>query len=284
MSSIITNRTVKPFIKAVDLYPGFKLEEECFSKAIIKDMDSNSKSKKTKDQEPLTWPREKNVKQTSYEAFLEEAINPKTGEFYPQKDQDNRSIKGTGATYYITDIYRIRRADSSEYLYSKGKVYANNSLGDPIDHFISKPESWSKVNFNYKTEYNDKRKQMEKVLQGPSGAEEIYTLPFNKENLKQLYDRRQNDYLGLAVKDELTGKAFQVKDVTGNISKSYELLRDKSFDYLFGAEFIPKEIKAELRAAAVADGIIHGSVSDYTTTQPATSSSTATAGKNNTYQ
>ena len=64
-------------------------------------------------------------------------------------------------------------------------------------------------------------------------------------NLKSLYDRRQNDLLGLAVKDETTGKAYQVKDVTGNITKSYELLRDKSFDYLFGVTHIPQEIKAE---------------------------------------
>ena len=262
MSSVITNKSVKPFIKAVDLYPGFKLEEECFSKAIIKDVDSKSRKK---DQEPLTWPREKSVKQTSYERFLEEAINPKTGEYYPEKDEDGRSIEPSGLMYYITDIYRIRRADSSEYLYTKGKAYAYNSLGDPIDHFISKPESWSKTNFLYKTEYNDKTKQMEKVLQGPSGSEEVYMLPFNKENLKQLYDNRQNDLLGLAVKDEPTGKAYQVKDVTGNVTKSYELLRDKSFDYLMGAEFIPKEIKAELRQEAVAQGIIHGGAGDYNT-------------------
>ncbi len=262
MSSVITNKTVKPYIDAHDFYPGFKLEEECFSKAIIKDVDSKSKKK---DQEPLTWPREKSVKQTSYEAFLEEAINPKTGEFYPQKDEDNRSIKGTGALYFYTDVYRIRRADSSEYLYTKGKVYAFNSLGDPIDHFISKPEMWTRTNFLYKTEYNEKTKQMEKVLQGPRGSEEVYMLPFTKENLKPLYDNRQNDLLGLAVKDETNWKSLQVKDVTGNISKSYELLRDKSFDYLIGAEYIPKEIKQELRAAAVADGIIHGSVSDYNT-------------------
>jgi hypothetical protein len=216
LSSLITNKSVKPYIQMHDFYPGFKLEEACFSKAIIKDVDSKSKKK---DQEPMIWPREKYVKQTSYEAFLEEAINPKTGEFYPQKDDDNRSIKGSGATYYITDIYRIRRADGSEFLYTKGKVYAYNSLGDPIDHFISKPESYTKTIFSYKTEYDDKTKQMEKVLQGPSSTEEIYTLPFTKENLKQLYDRRQNDLLGLAVKDEVTGKVFQVKDVTGNLTK-----------------------------------------------------------------
>jgi hypothetical protein len=194
MSSVITNRTVKPYVKAHDFYPGFKLEEECFSKAIIKDVDQKSskfKKKSDLDQEPMTWPREKSGKQTSYERFLEEVINPKTGEFYPQKDDDGRSIKATGVTYYITDIYRIRRADGSEYLYTKGRVDAFDSLGDPVNHSIGKPELWIKTNFSYKTEYNDKTKQMEKVLQGPSGAEEVYTMPFNKENLKELYDRRR---------------------------------------------------------------------------------------------
>jgi hypothetical protein len=195
LSSIITNRTVKPFIKAVDLYLGFKLEEECFSKGIIKEVDQNKsrfKKKSELDQHgPMTWPREKSAKETSYERFLEEVINPKTGEFYPERNNDGRSIKGTGATYYITDIYRLRRADGSEFLYTKGRVDAFNSLGDPVNHSISKPELWSKTNFSYKTEHNDKTKQMEKVLQGLSGSEEVYTMPFTRKNLKQLFDRRQ---------------------------------------------------------------------------------------------
>jgi hypothetical protein len=51
----------------------------------------------------------KECQTTSYERFLEEAINPKTGEYYPEKDEDGRSIKPSGLMYYITDIYRIRR-------------------------------------------------------------------------------------------------------------------------------------------------------------------------------
>lgn len=206
-------------------------------------------------------------------------INPKTGEYYPQKDEDNRSIKGTGATYYITDIYRIRRGDGSEYLYTKGRVFAYNSLGDQVTHFISKPEIWTRTNFTFKTEFDSKTKQLEKVFQGISGTTLEYTTPFTKENLKSLYDRRQNENLGLAVKDEVTEKAFQVKNVTGNLTKSYELLRDQSFDYLFGGNHIPQEIKQELRAAAVADGLIGGNLADYN--QPA--KSTATTAKN-TYQ
>jgi len=249
-----------------------------FSKAIIKDVDQNkSKFKKSDlDQEPMTWPRLKSSKETGYERFLEEVINPKTGEFYPERDSDGRSIKNTGATYYITDIYRIRRADGSEFLYAKGIVYAFNSLGDPVTHFILKPEIWSKTNFNYNTEYNDKTKQMEKVLQGPSGSEEIYTMPFNLANLKSLYDRRQNENLNFVVKDEQTGEPFQAKDV--NSQKTLELFQ-KDFDYLFNAEYIPAEVKAELRQAAVSEGLIGGTASDYN--QP--SKSTATPSKN-TYQ
>jgi hypothetical protein len=246
MSSVITNRTVKPFIKAHDFYPGFKLGEQCFSKAIIKDMNetkSRFKKKSDLDQEPMTWPREKSVKQTGYERFLEEVINPKTGEFYAQKDDDGRPIKNTGALYLITDIYRIRRADGSEFLYTKGRVDAFNSLGDPVNHSISKPELWTKTNFSYKTEYNDKTKQMEKVMQGPSGSEEAYTLPFNKENSKQLFDRRQNDLINFVVKDEQTGKPFQIKDV--NSLKTFELFQ-KPFEYLYNAEYLSPQVKAEL--------------------------------------
>jgi hypothetical protein len=52
---------------------------------------------------------------------LDEIFNPKTAEFYPKKDTDNRAIPRTGATYFITDIYRIRRADSSEFYIQRGK-------------------------------------------------------------------------------------------------------------------------------------------------------------------
>ena len=77
----ITNRTVKPIIKATDFYPGFKMEEECFSNAIIKDVDQKttirkkSNNKSQSEQGPLTWPRLKSVKELGYETFLEEVIN-----------------------------------------------------------------------------------------------------------------------------------------------------------------------------------------------------------------
>ncbi|MDW0234814.1 MAG: hypothetical protein QOA08_00380, partial [Nitrososphaeraceae archaeon] len=72
---------------------------------------------------------------------------------------------------------------------------------------------------------------------------------------------------------EQTGKPFQVKDV--NSLKTFELFQ-KPFEYLYNAQYIPAEVKAELRQAAVSEGLIGGNVSDYN--QPS-----RTTGKN-TYQ
>jgi hypothetical protein len=98
-------------------------------------------------------------------------------------------------------------------------------------------------------------------------------MPFNKENLKELYDRRQNELINFVVKDEQTGKPFQAKDI--NFQKTFELFQ-KPFEYLYQAEYLAPQIKAELRQAAVADGLIGENISDYR-------ASSATTAKN-TYQ
>ena len=264
-----------------DFYPGFKLEEEYFSKAIIKNVNESQSKKKSKSdlqEEPMTWPREKSGRETAYERFLEEVIDPESGEFYPEI-KDKIPVPKTGATYYITDIYRIRRADGSEFLYSKGRVDAFNTFGDPVNHFISMPEIWTKTNFSYRTEWNERTKQPERILQGPSpNTETVYTLPFTKENLKQLYDRRQNDLINFIVIKEGTREARQVEDV--NSQKRFELFQ-KDFDYLLRAEYMPAQIKAELRQEAIDRGWIQAGTNS-AGIQP--SSNSSGDAKTNTYQ
>ena len=60
------------------------------------------------------------------------------------------------------------------------------------------------------------------------------------------------------------------------LSLVFELFQ-KPFEYLYNAEYIPAEVKAELRQAAVSEGLIGGNVSDYN------QFTRTTAGKN-TYQ
>ena len=224
-----------------------------------------------------TWPRQKSVNETKYERWLEQVLNEKTGEFYPQKDETGAAVKNTGATYYITDIIRIKRQDDSEWLYTKGRVDAFNSLGDPVPLFISMPEKWTKTNFSYKTRWNEKAGQPEKVLEGPSGSETVYTMPYTKENLKSLYDRRENENLNFIVKDDQTGEARQVKEV--NSQKTLELFH-KDFQYLFAGDYINPEQKLAARQEAIDRGWLPGgntNVGTGTSTRPSNP-------KSNTYQ
>ena len=69
----------------------------------------------------------------------------------------------------------------------------------------------------------------------------------------------------LTVKDEPTGNVVDIKDVIPQ--KRFELLRDCEFDYLFKANYIPDAIKEEMRKEALAQGLIGGNVSDYTSRQ-----------------
>ena len=115
-------------------------------------------------------------------------------------------------------------------------------------------------------------------MQGPSRSEEIYIMHFNPDNIKKLFDQRQNDLVNFVVKDEATGKAVQVKDV--NAEKTLTLFQ-KPFEYLFNAEYIPIAVKAELRQEAVAQGLIDGYISDYYQPQSTTS---RTQGPKTTYQ
>jgi len=71
----------------------------------------------------------------------------------------------------------------------------------------------------------------------------------------------------LTVKDEPTGNVVDIKDVIPQ--KRFELLRDCEFDYLFKANYIPDAIKEEMRKEALAQGLIGGNVSDYTSRQGA---------------
>ena len=52
----------------------------------------------------------------------------------------------------------------------------------------------------------------------------------------------------------------------------------KSFDFLWRAEYMPAPVKQELRQEAIAQGLIHGVSSDYSMPGPGSSSGSGTAG------
>jgi hypothetical protein len=250
-----------------DFIPGFEKQAAEFKKAILHDYEERftKKGKKGKGEveETITYPYVKSTLETAYENWIEKVVNEKTRTFFPAKDEDNRAIPNTGAYRTIRAIQRVKLADGSEFLITKSDLHGYDAFGEPVNFFASSIEKWIKTIFRYKTVVNPRTMQPEKVFDGVGGTQEVYELPFNKENLSELWNQRESDLIQLTVKDEPTGDVRDIKDVTGNAQKSFELLRDSDFDYLFKANYIPEAIKEELRKEAIGRGLISGNVSDY---------------------
>ena len=86
-------------------------------------------------------------------------------------------------------------------------------------------------------------------------TEDVYEMPFNEKNLKELASLRENDTnIQFSVKDEASGNPVEVKK-EANFNKTLELFL-KPFDYLFKAEYITPQQKAELRQMAIDAGTI----------------------------
>lgn len=255
----------KVYTEFYDFCPGYEKQQAEYKKAIVTDIEPKySKKSKDKEAEPQSWPYTKSVEEIVYEGWVERVTNKKN-QFNPQKDEDNRAIPDTGAYRTIRSITRIKRPDDSEYLLTKSDLHGYDSLGDEVRLYVSiNCDKWNKQSFVYKTEWNDRSKQLEKQLQGTGSQEIIYEIPFSKEAVKELWEMRESDQtIQFLVKEEDTGKAHAVRDLSNSALKSFELFRDNSFEDLFKGNHIPAAIRAELRQEAVSHGLIQGVTSDY---------------------
>jgi hypothetical protein len=253
-----------------DFIQGFEKQAAEFKKAELPDYEGfnrkgKDKANKGEVEEPITYPYVKSTIESAYENWIEKVVNEKTRTFFPAKDDDNRAVPNTGAYRTIRAITRIRLGDGSEYLLTKSDLHGYDALGEQVPFFASSyPDKWTKTNFRYKTVVNPKTMQPEKVFDGVGSQEEVYEIPFSKEAAAELWNQRESDLIQLTVKDEPTGNIHDIKDVIPQ--KRFELLRDSDFDYLFKANYIPDAIKEEMRKEALAQGLIGGNVSDYTST------------------
>ena len=144
---------------------------------------------------------------------------------------------------------------------------------------ISKPEVWSKTEFAYDRNYNEKTGSFTVQTIGPSGIEEVYDIPFSPENVQKLYDKTQDENVMFVLKDNRTQEAKEVK--WSSVKDSVELFMHKPFNYLWNADYIPLPVKMELRQQAIAQGLIGGVASDYQMQQAPSSSSCYTVASNN---
>jgi hypothetical protein len=240
----------------VDLVPKWKLEEQCFEDAKMKDLDGKE----------FTWPRTKPGEQRKYEQyFLDKVVDPTSGHYYPKRDEDGRPVRtGENPKHTINTIIRIKRKDNTEYLYSKGNLISYDGLGDPVKMYVSMPEKWLKTNFGYEKDWNPKTKQVEKICTGPRTTEDVYTMEFNEANLKQLFDKRENDYIQWVVKEEQSQIPRQVLPEP-NINDTFKLFL-KPFEYLYNVQYMTPEMKAHHRQEAIDAGLLTAPTTGATTT------------------
>lgn len=235
---------VKPKVEtALDLK--WKSEENFFHSIVFKDVDNKGKQAK--------WPRLKPIEQTSYENWLEKVVDPESGHYYPKRDEDGKPIPtGENPKYSVIAIVRYRTSDGKEYLLSKGYLSSFDSLGDPLKIYVSYPERWEKTNFHFVKDWDPHKKAIVKMPQGPSGVELVHTLEFSETNLKQLFDKRKDDYITWTIKDEQFTKAVAPQP---NIKDTFKLFL-KPFDYLMKGDYISAEMRAQYRQEAIDQGLL----------------------------
>ncbi|MDQ5868868.1 MAG: hypothetical protein M3530_03970, partial [Thermoproteota archaeon] len=80
-----------------------------------------------------------------------------------------------------------------------------------------KPEMWTRTLFNHVRVYDQRTNTTKMETSGTLGSEDVYEMPFNEKNLKELVSLRENDAdIAFTVKDEASGKAvnFLLKKVS----------------------------------------------------------------------
>jgi hypothetical protein len=137
-----------------------------------------------------------------------------------------------------------------------------SSLGSPVYHPISRPETYIRTNWLKERDYNKKTGRMEEIIKGPSGQQEIFLLSFSVEAVEELFSHvikpdtppvyiRSNKFTidkpcNFVVRDEKSSTNIAVE--WSNINKTKELFSLKSFSYLYNSEYIPEPLKMEMRA------------------------------------
>lgn len=114
---------------------------------------------------------------------------------------------------------------------------------------------WVRTLFSHTRVYDQRTNTTKLETTRTLAAEDVYEIPFNERNLKELAAKRLSDAdISFVVKEEASTRAVEVKkDV--NINKTLELFL-KPFDYLFNAEYISPQQRAELRQASIDAGLI----------------------------
>ena len=136
------------------------------------------------------------------ELFEAKVINPDTKTYSQVSDLPVEYRKlGENRKYpvrQVLQIYRIKRADGTEWLKSRGRIVGLDKIGNEVEHSFTDPELYYKSITHHKFKRKDPKNEnssMERVcveagLNPHNYQYTEYTLSFNQKNFDQLYNQR----------------------------------------------------------------------------------------------
>jgi hypothetical protein len=139
------------------------------------------------------------------ELFYAKVTNPETNTFYQISDLPLEYRKNLqNKTYPVREVYqiiRIKRADGSEWLKSRGRIVGLDRLGNEVEHSFTDPEIFYKPKTRYeiktkdpKNEYSPSERVCVEAGINPNDYQYTeYTLSFNEENFQNLYKQRPTE-------------------------------------------------------------------------------------------
>jgi hypothetical protein len=182
------------------------------------------------------------------ELFEAKVINPDTKTYNQISDLPVEYRKlGENREYpvrQVLQIYRIKRADGTEWLKSRGRIVGPDKAGNEVEHSFVDPEMYYKPVTRYEFRKNDPKNEyshservcVEAGINPHDNRYTEYTLPFNEENFQNLYKQRStqsSSSVTLAIYAE--GASDRPRQITDP-----ELFFKKPFDDLWQEAITPK--------------------------------------------
>jgi hypothetical protein len=139
------------------------------------------------------------------ELFEAKVINPDTKTYNRVSDLPVEYRKlGENRKYpvrQVLQIYRIKRADGTEWLKSRGRLVGLDKAGNEVEHSFVDPEMFYKPVTRYEFRKNDPKNEyshservcVEAGINPHDNRYTEYTLPFNEENFQNLYKQRPTE-------------------------------------------------------------------------------------------
>ena len=138
------------------------------------------------------------------ELFEAKVINPDT-KAYNQVSDLPVEYRNLGDRKYpvrqVLQIYRIKRADGTEWLKSRGRLVGLDKAGNEVEHSFVDPEMFHKPVTRYEFRKNDPKNEyshservcVEAGINPHDNRYTEYTLPFSEENFQNLYKQRPTE-------------------------------------------------------------------------------------------